>query len=339
MNITVLGGGAWGTAIALAAARHHPPQSVCLWARSSQQIESMRADAENKHYLPAIALPKELMLESDFHKSLARVGPTDLLVLATPMSGLAQILRDIFANAKHSLNIVWLCKGLEPNTALLPHQVLQRELAKCPNQSHAYGVLSGPSFAREVGDGLPCALTVASDQPELCKLVQQAFHHGNIRVYASDDLIGVELGGAIKNVLAIVAGIGDGLGLGMNARAAILTRGLAEMMRLVKAAGGKTETCMGLTGLGDLILTATGDLSRNRRVGLSLAAGESLDRVLPALGHVAEGVLCAQAVADLAQKLQVEMPICATVAKVLSAKLSVEQGLQALMERQPKAES
>jgi glycerol-3-phosphate dehydrogenase (NAD(P)+) len=158
-------------------------------------------------------------------------------------------------------------------------------------------------------------------------------------VYASDDLIGVEIGGAVKNVLAIAAGISDGLGLGMNARAALLTRGLAEMMRLVKAVGGKSETCMGLTGLGDLILTATGDLSRNRRVGLSLAAGQSLDSVLQSLGHVAEGVLCAKAVTDLAERLEVEMPICATVVAVLDGKLSTEQGVQQLMGREPRTES
>jgi glycerol-3-phosphate dehydrogenase (NAD(P)+) len=190
-----------------------------------------------------------------------------------------------------------------------------------------------------VGEGLPCALTVASHQHEFCALVQRAFHHGNIRVYASDDLIGVELGGSVKNVLAIAAGIGDGLGLGLNARAALLTRGLAEMMRLVKAVGGKSETCMGLTGLGDLILTATGDLSRNRRVGLSLAAGQDLNQVLSVLGHVAEGVLCANAVTDLAKRHHIEMPICTTVVEVLNGKLTVEQGVQVLMGREPKTES
>lgn len=339
MNITVLGGGAWGTAIAISAARHHAPQSVCLWARNAKQIEALSIDAENKQYLPAIPLPDGLLLEPDFQKALGRLGSDDVLVIATPMSGLSQILENVLTQAKHPLNILYLCKGLEPLTALLPHQVLQRELAKHPTHRHAFGVLSGPSFAREVGEGLPCALTVASHQHEFCALVQRAFHHGNIRVYASDDLIGVELGGAVKNVLAIAAGIGDGLGLGLNARAALLTRGLAEMMRLVKAVGGKSETCMGLTGLGDLILTATGDLSRNRRVGLSLAAGQDLNQVLSALGHVAEGVLCANAVTDLAKRHHIEMPICTTVVEVLSGKLTVEQGVQVLMGREPKTES
>ncbi len=339
MNITVLGGGAWGTAIALSAANHQGNHAVCLWARDPKAIEAMRSEHQNKKYLPAITLPPSLILEADFEKAIGRIGVDDLLVIATPMSALAGIAKLIFQAANHPLNILLLCKGLEPKTALLPHQVLQRELNQFPAHAHVFGVLSGPSFAREVGEGLPCALTVASDQSKFCDLVQRAFHHGSLRVYASDDLIGVELGGAVKNVLAIAAGICDGLGLGMNARAALLTRGLAEMMRLVKALGGKAETSMGLTGLGDLILTATGDLSRNRRVGLSLAAGEPLDRVLNALGHVAEGVLCADAVSDLAKRHQVEMPICATVSDVLNGQLSPEQAVQLLMGRKPKSEA
>jgi glycerol-3-phosphate dehydrogenase (NAD(P)+) len=299
----------------------------------------MRREQENKQYLPAVALPKSLLIESDFEKAINRLGADDLLVIATPMAGLASTVADVFKTAQHPFNILWLCKGLEPKTSLLPHQVVGRELERFATHAHEVGVLSGPSFAREVGEGLPCALTVASTKLEFSQRVQTAFHHGNIRVYASDDLIGVELGGAVKNVLAIAAGIGDGLGLGMNARAALLTRGLAEMMRLVKAVGGKSETCMGLTGLGDLILTATGDLSRNRRVGLSLAAGEPLDRVLAALGHVAEGVLCAQAVSDLAKQYQVEMPICTTVSHVLNGQLSPEDGVRTLMGRGPKSET
>jgi len=336
MNISVLGAGAWGTAIAISAASHH---SVCLWARNPDAAQAISREQENKQYLPAVALPNSLLVESDFEKAVSRLGADDLLVIATPMAGLASTAADVFKTARHPFNILWLCKGLEPKTSLLPHQVVGREQERFATHAHAVGVLSGPSFAREVGEGLPCALTVASATPEFCQRIQTAFHHGNIRVYASDDLIGVELGGAVKNVLAIAAGIGDGLGLGMNARAALLTRGLAEMMRLVKAVGGKSETCMGLTGLGDLILTATGDLSRNRRVGLSLAAGEPLDRVLAALGHVAEGVLCAQAVSDLAKQHQVEMPICTTVSHVLNGQLSPEDGVRTLMGRGPKSET
>jgi glycerol-3-phosphate dehydrogenase (NAD(P)+) len=185
---------------------------------------------------------------------------------------------------------------------------------------------------------MPCALTIASKSDALCELVQGAFHHGNMRIYASDDLVGVELGGAVKNVLAIAAGIGDGLDLGLNARAAVLTRGLAEMMRLVKAAGGRPESCMGLTGVGDLILTATGNLSRNRRVGLALAAGKSLPEILDNLGHVAEGVLCASAVTNLAVRLGVEMPITTMMGEVLSEKLSPQEAVKKLMGRDPKVE-
>lgn len=336
MNICVLGAGAWGTAIAISAASHHP---VCLWARNPNAADAMRREQENKQYLPAVTLPNSLLIESDFEKAVSRLGADDVLVVATPMAGLANTVANVFKTAQHPFNILWLCKGLEPKTSLLPHQVVRREQERRATHAHAVGVLSGPSFAREVGEGLPCALTVASTTPEFCQRVQTAFHHGNIRVYASDDLIGVELGGAVKNVLAIATGIGDGLGLGMNARAALLTRGLAEMMRLVKAVGGKSETCMGLTGLGDLILTATGDLSRNRRVGLSLAAGEPIDRVLASLGHVAEGVLCAQAVSDLAKQHDIEMPICTTVSHVLNGQLSPEEGVRTLMGRGPKSET
>lgn len=339
MNITVLGAGAWGTAIALSAAHHHPHHAVCLWTRDAKAIDVMRRDHENKQYLPAIPIPSQLLLEPDFSSAIHRLAADDVLVIATPMAGLANTVAEVFKTAQHPFHILWLCKGLEPKTSLLPHQVVEREQKLYARHSHAFGVLSGPSFAREVGEGLPCALTVASAWPAFCQRVQAAFHHGNIRIYASDDLIGVELGGAVKNVLAIAAGIGDGLGLGMNARAALLTRGLAEMMRLVKAVGGKSETCMGLTGLGDLILTATGDLSRNRRVGLSLAAGEPLDRVLAALGHVAEGVLCAQAVSDLAKRHHVDMPICTTVSHVLNGQLHPAEGVRALMAREPKSET
>jgi glycerol-3-phosphate dehydrogenase (NAD(P)+) len=186
---------------------------------------------------------------------------------------------------------------------------------------------------------MPCALTIASTSADLCIAAQAAFHHGNMRVYSTDDLVGVELGGAVKNVLAIAAGIGDGLDLGLNARAAVLTRGLAEMMRLVKAAGGRSETCMGLTGAGDLILTATGDLSRNRRVGLELAAGKPLTEILSNLGHVAEGVLCAAAVGELSRRLGVEMPITAMMGEVLAGRLSPQEGLKKLMGRDPKIEA
>ena len=340
MKVTLLGAGAWGTAMASQAARQLQAEDVCLWSRSTKQLEAIAQNGENQDYLPGISLPKNLKLESNFATAVKRLGPEDLLVIATPMSGLSETIANALKIADHPLNIIWLCKGLEPSTALLPHQVVEREdRAHGRGQKYVYGALSGPSFAHEVGAGRPCALTIASASEQLCKIVQSVFHHGNMRVYSSDDLIGVELGGAVKNVLAIAAGIGDGLNLGLNARAAVLTRGLAEMMRLVKAAGGKSETCMGLTGVGDLILTATGDLSRNRRVGLELAAGKSLDQILASLGHVAEGVLCAAAVGDLAKRLNIEMPITAMMGEVLSSNLTPKEALKKLMGRDPKIET
>ncbi|CAM3763426.1 NAD(P)H-dependent glycerol-3-phosphate dehydrogenase [Polynucleobacter antarcticus] len=339
MKVTLLGAGSWGTAMAAQAARHLPPGDVCLWSRNAQQLEEIKQSGENRGYLPGITLPSGLELEPHLERAIARLSQNDLLVVATPMSGLSETVAQVLRIAKQPLNIIWLCKGLEPGTALLPHQVVEREdLEHSHGLRHAYGALSGPSFAQEVGNEMPCALTIASKSNALCDIVQMAFHHGNMRVYASDDLIGVELGGAVKNILAIAAGIGDGLNLGLNARAAVLTRGLSEMMRLVKAAGGRPETCMGLTGVGDLILTATGDLSRNRRVGLALAAGTPLPEILNNLGHVAEGVLCASAVADLANRLSVEMPITMMMGAVLSGKLSAQEALKKLMSRDPKLE-
>lgn len=340
MKVTLLGAGAWGTAMAAQAARHLPDAQVCLWSRSPEQIKAIQKNGENTSYLPGTMLPKTLQLEAHFEHAIQRLSSDDLLVIATPMSGLSDTIAKVLMLAKHPLNIVWLCKGLEPSTALLPHQVVERQdRLHSHGLQHAYGALSGPSFAREVGEGMPCALTIASKSSYLCETVQTAFHHGNMRIYASDDLVGVELGGAVKNVLAIAAGIGDGLNLGLNARAAVLTRGLAEMMRLVKAAGGRPETCMGLTGVGDLILTATGDLSRNRRVGLSLAAGKPLEEILGELGHVAEGVLCAAAVENLATRLNVEMPITSTMSEVLAGTLTPADAVTKLMGRDPKIEA
>jgi glycerol-3-phosphate dehydrogenase (NAD(P)+) len=340
MKVTLLGAGAWGTAMAAQAARHLQDGDVCLWSRSKDQLAEIESSGQNRAYLPGIELPKNLQFEGDLARAIKRLSADDLLVIATPMSGLSETVAQVLSIAEHPLNIIWLCKGLEPATALLPHQVVERE-DKLHSHGiiHSYGALSGPSFAAEVGDGMPCALTIASISSKLCAVVQSAFHHGNMRVYASDDLVGVELGGAVKNVLAIAAGIGDGLDLGLNARAAVLTRGLAEMMRLVKAAGGRPETCMGLTGVGDLILTATGNLSRNRRVGLELAAGKSLPEILSGLGHVAEGVLCAAAVTNLAKRLDVEMPITAMMGEVLSGRLTTQEALKRLMGRDPKIET
>ncbi|WP_372435783.1 NAD(P)H-dependent glycerol-3-phosphate dehydrogenase, partial [Pandoraea sputorum] len=227
-----------------------------------------------------------LRFESDFETAMAHgSGDHALCVAAVPVAGLRALAGHMAKATDAPKNLVWLCKGFEADTGLLPHQIVSDVFPAV-----AGGSLSGPSFAREVAKGLPAALTIASAVPALCELTIAACHFGALRIYSSDDLVGVEVGGAVKNVLAIATGVSDGLGLGLNARAALITRGLAEMTRLGVALGGKPETFMGLTGMGDLILTATGDLSRNRTVGLQLASGKSLDEVLTSLGHVAEGV-------------------------------------------------
>jgi glycerol-3-phosphate dehydrogenase (NAD(P)+) len=308
-KISVLGAGAWGTAVALALCARN---DVLIWGRDSAAMQAMDAARENLHYLPGFALPAALQVSADLDAAVAHAsGPGALVIAACPVAGLRPLLQQLKGRAIP--NIVWLCKGFEGGTGLLPHQVVADVLGSgVPGAA-----LSGPSFAQEVARGLPCALTVASDADGLRELVVAAVHGGNIRVYACDDLVGVEVGGAVKNVLAIATGVADGLGLGLNARAALITRGLAEITRLGAALGASSGTFMGLTGMGDLILTCTGDLSRNRKVGLELAKGKPLDTIVAELGHVAEGVPCAKAVRELARGLGVDMPITNAVAGVL----------------------
>jgi glycerol-3-phosphate dehydrogenase (NAD(P)+) len=333
-NITVLGAGAWGTAVAIALAARH---DVLLWGRNAAAMAAIEAARENSAYLPGHPLPPGLRVTADFDAALAHVtgpdaGAAPLLIAACPVAGLRPLLEQL---KPHPIpNVVWLCKGFEYGTGLLPHQVVREVLgAAVPN-----AVLSGPSFAQEVARGLPCALTVASDSPELRERVVAAAHGGWIRVYSCDDMIGVEVGGAVKNILAIATGAADGLGLGLNARAALITRGLAEITRLGTALGARASTFMGLTGMGDLILTCTGDLSRNRRVGLGLAQGKPLDTIVAELGHVAEGVPCAKAVRELARKLGVDMPITNAVAGVLFDGLDASTMAAQLLARDPRDE-
>ena len=308
-NITVLGAGAWGSAVAISLAARH---RVLLWGRDGAAMDDMASMRENRAYLPGFAFPADLNVTGDFDAALAHLqGEDALLIAACPVAGLRPLLGQLKSRAIP--NIVWLCKGFEYETGLLPHQVVAEVLG----DSVPGAALSGPSFAQEVAKGLPCALTAASGSAELRRRVVSLVHGGNMRVYSCDDLVGVEVGGAVKNVLAIATGVADGLGLGLNARAALITRGLAEITRLGTALGGQPGTFMGLTGMGDLILTCTGDLSRNRRVGLELASGKKLDQVVAELGHVAEGVPCARAVRDLAAKMEVDMPITNAVAGVL----------------------
>lgn len=335
MNITFLGAGAWGTALASHAAAAH---DVVLWGRDAGQLAQIAQTRENPTYLPGVTLSDRLAVEADFDRAVVHAASGGLVIVATPVSGLRDMTRRLAARPER-VAMLWLCKGFEAGTHLLPHQMVRAELdAAGRADGMDYGVLTGPSFAREVAQGLPCALTVAASTPALAETAQAAFHHHAMRIYGSDDLTGVEVGGAVKNILAIATGASDGLGLGLNARAALVTRGLAEMTRLGLALGGRAESFMGLAGVGDLILTATGDLSRNRKVGQQLAAGKSLDQILAELGHVAEGVRCAQAVADLAASHGVEMPITRAVCAVLFEGLAVSDAVARLLQRDARDE-
>ena len=327
MNISILGAGSWGTALAQSLASRH---QVMLWGRNVQTMQAVALTRQHQ----GLELAPQLAVSADLAQAIDHISaPGSLLIVATSVSGLRPLAQQL--RAFSIPNLVWLCKGLEQETQFLPHQIVQQELGN----DLSCGALSGPSFAQEVAFGLPCALTIASKFPELSELVVNALHGPALRVYSSDDLIGVELGGAVKNILAIATGIADGMGLGLNARAALITRGLAEMSRLGQALGGRLETFMGLTGMGDLILTCTGDLSRNRRVGLALAEGKKLPQIIAELGHVAEGVRCAQAVQTLSRQTQVDMPISNAVADVLFNDVSPEQMVKTLLARDAKVET
>lgn len=325
MRIAVLGAGAWGTALAVAAAAQHP---VLLWARDAAQARTLQTTRCNPRYLPDVVLPAALAVSADRDAALAW-GAQGLLVIATPMSGLREVLATLPAAAP----VLWLCKGFEAASGALGHEIARQVRPGAPA-----GVLSGPSFALEVARHQPTALVAASDDAALPALAVQAFHSASLRIYTSPDPVGVEVGGAVKNVMAIATGIADGLQLGLNARAALITRGLAEMTRLAIALGARAETLTGLAGLGDLVLTATGDLSRNRRVGLMLAGGASLPDILARLGHVAEGVYSAPTVLARAQQLGVDMPITDAVSQVLAGQLAPAQALRQLMGREARPE-
>ena len=335
MKIVVLGAGAWGTALAACASAAAGAHQVTLWARSAEQTERLLALRENQRYLPGVILPEDLAFSNAPMASLPDlVKSTDLVVVATPMSGLRGMLG---ALTECRAPVVWLCKGFEAplgqGVGLLGHEI---QAAVAPGVQA--GVLSGPSFAQEVAAGQPTALVAASAHASVRQAMVDAFHSPAMRIYANDDIIGVEVGGAVKNVLAIATGLCDGLQLGLNARAALITRGLAEMTRLGLALGAQPTTFMGLSGLGDLVLTATGDLSRNRQVGLALAHGQSLSQATQALGHVAEGVYSARTVALRAAHAGVDMPITQAVVALLDGQLTPAQAVATLMGRDPAAE-
>ncbi|MEY3202169.1 MAG: hypothetical protein RIR70_1719 [Pseudomonadota bacterium] len=326
-KLAVIGAGAWGTALAVSFAASH---RVSLYSREHDVADEMRAKRESARYLPGVRLPDSLVIETDFART---VRDADLALVATPLAGLRGSVRALKEHAK-ATPLLWACKGLEARTSLLPHQIAEQELA--PGVPCA--ALTGPSFAAEVARGLPAAVTIASSNIAFAQQLCRDLHQPRLRLYANDDVIGAEVGGAVKNVMAIAAGIADGMGFGLNARAALLTRGLAEMARLGLALGGKRDTFLGLAGMGDLILTCTGDLSRNRSVGLGLSQGKPLEDILRDLGHVAEGVSTTREAARLASRYGVDMPITQAMDGILFHGLSAQDAVNVLLTREPTVE-
>ncbi len=331
MKILIIGAGAWGTALAVSASSH----AVTLWARDREQVQALQTARENRRYLPGVPLPESIELSAVAQAALpAMANAADLVIVATPMAALRDKLSQLCDLA---VPVAWLCKGFETSGAaqagLLPHEV-QAQVAP----GLRAGALSGPSFALEVARNQPTALVAASRHASVREALVKAFHSPGLRVYANEDITGVEVGGAVKNVLAIATGLCDGLQLGLNARAALVTRGLAEMTRFGVALGARPETFMGLSGLGDLVLTATGDLSRNRKVGLALAQGQTLQQAVDSLGHVAEGVYCARTVVQRAAALGIDMPIAKAVVALLDGQIDAAQAVGLLMGREARGE-
>jgi len=334
MKIEVIGAGAWGTAVACHATRMADRQ-VTLWARDAEQCAAMQTSRENRRYLGGVTLPDALQLAALTEGAYSTLAASaDLVIVATPMAGLRTSLNGL---REARAPVAWLCKGFEAAApgaqGLLGHEVCAQVAPDL-----ACGVLSGPSFALEVARGQPTALVASSAHAAVRDSLVRALHNASLRIYANDDIVGVEVGGAVKNVLAIATGLCDGLGLGLNARAALITRGLAEITRLGVALGARAETFMGLSGLGDLVLTATGDLSRNRQVGQLLAQGLSLQQAVDSLGHVAEGVYSARTVWERSRAMGLEMPITQAVVALLDGHLQPAQAVASLMGRGPTAE-
>lgn len=325
-RIAILGAGAWGSGLAISLSSKH---DVSLWTRSADDRDRL-ARLRLSRYLPEVALPPAVRVAAELSEALLSA---DVVIVATATGGLRETLVQV-SRIQPAPALLWACKGFETATQALPHQVVAEAL---PSAARV-GALSGPSFALEVARGQPTAVVLASRDGEFAAATAAALNGARLRIYSSDDLVGVELGGALKNVIAIAAGISDGLGLGRNARAALVTRGLAEIARLGVAMGGRPETFGGLAGLGDLVLTCTGDLSRNREVGVRLAGGKALDAVLADLGHVSEGVASARAALERARAHAVEMPITEAVCAVLFEGLAPAEAVERLLARDPRSE-
>ncbi|MBI2383964.1 MAG: NAD(P)-dependent glycerol-3-phosphate dehydrogenase [Gammaproteobacteria bacterium] len=328
-RIAVLGAGSFGTALAVHLARRGHP--TLLWGRNAGQLRELEQDRENKEYLPGCKFPKNLAVEPDLGRAVAGA---DEVLIAVPSHALHELLDAMKPHLRPGQGLICACKGLEPKTGRLVHEVFESVLGG----AYRMAVVSGPTFARELGQGLPTAVTVASADTAYAEQVVNALHGGGFRAYSSDDVVGVEVGGSVKNVLAIGVGIADGIGLGANTRAALITRGLAEIMRLGEALGGRRETFMGLAGLGDLVLTCTDNQSRNRRMGLALAQGKTLQQALAEIKQVVEGVRVAPEVLHRAQSLGVDMPITEQVVRVLAGEISPIEAVKNLATRPPRAE-
>jgi glycerol-3-phosphate dehydrogenase (NAD(P)+) len=327
--ITVLGAGSWGTALAALIARHGHP--VVLWGRDAAQVAAIDATHENTRYLPGVALPDTLRATTDL---AAAVASADLLLVVTPSHAFHETLRALAPHRRPGAGVAWATKGFEPGSGRFLHEVAAGLLG--PDVPLA--VVTGPSFAREVAQGLPTALTVHSDDEAFAQSVAEALHGPAFRAYTGNDMLGAELGGAMKNVLAVATGIADGMNLGLNARAGLITRGLNEMLRLNQALGGRAETLMGLAGLGDLVLTSTGDLSRNRRLGLALGRGQTIADAVKEIGQVVESVDTVDEVMRLANRHGIELPISELVQRVLHQEITPAEGLKIILSREQKPE-
>jgi glycerol-3-phosphate dehydrogenase (NAD(P)+) len=322
MRFAVLGAGSWGTALAIQLAHNNP---TILWGRDAEKVEEMAVSGRNPFYLPDYPFPADLSVESDLQQA---IDDSDAVLVVCPSHAFGEILRQI-KPLINSRPVAWASKGFDPGTGRFLHEVATDVLGdEVPT-----ALITGPSFAKDVAAGKPTLVAVASTHPEFAQDVATALHTETFRVYLSDDIIGAELGGAVKNVLALATGIADGMQLGDNTRAALITRGMAEMMRLGQALGSRPETLMGLSGLGDLVLTSTGDLSRNRRMGLALGRGKSIDQAKQDIGQVVEGIGTTDEVMRLARRHHVDMPITEHVWQVVHGKMTTEEALSGLMGR------
>ncbi len=328
-SICVLGAGSWGTALAILLAQQG--KACQLWAHNTKHLQHLEAERSNQRYLPNISFPESLSVEPDLEQCIKNC---ETILLAVPSHAFRQTLKTIASHIQPNHKIAWASKGLEAESHKLLSQILVEELGS----DISFAVVSGPTFAKEVANGLPTAITIASTDDEFSHQLADRLHTNTFRAYTCRDIVGVQVGGAVKNVLAIAAGIADGLGFGANTRSALITRGLAEMSRLGNALNAEPTTFMGLAGLGDLVLTCTDDQSRNRRFGKALAAGSSAEQAFTEIDQVVEGALTAQVIHEFAAKLSVDMPICEQVYRIIYEDLPAKQAVTDLLLRSQKAE-